>query len=182
MKKLSLALIVTVLLSTIAFGEDGKSILGYIDSTSFWVDMPVGWYNDQTVSKRFGTPFFLLPEGYSFENAPAVIYASSFRVSSTKEAMEEDISNFHSRDPETDILDAGTITSKSGRKFELKTFQSKKLKSQSNEAVAYLKEKEFILSIVLSAQGVQQYQRAYPTFKTMVESYELAKIKVIQRK
>jgi hypothetical protein len=55
------AAVITLAVCCVAVAQGPRSVLGYVDSTSFWVDTPDGWQADQATAKRVGAIFILLP-------------------------------------------------------------------------------------------------------------------------
>jgi len=167
-----------LVISTYAYCEDTeRSILGYIDNKAFWLNIPNGWYQDQKVAGKFGAIFFLIPSGYDFNNAPAVIYATSFKNKSAKQALLHDEEVFKAKDRDIKMSRPEIIKNKKGKNIVTREFESKVLRSQPFEVIAYIEEKGVTITVVASAFDKQNFDIILPEFKKMVASYELADIK-----
>lgn len=94
-----------VALCCAAAAQSPRSVLGYVGSTSFWVDMPDGWQADQATAKRLGAIFILLPGDSTFRSAPSLVIASVFHSVSVDAAMAKDKASFLARDPDIAVTD-----------------------------------------------------------------------------
>jgi hypothetical protein len=175
-----LILIFVFLFQQFAFTQKlDRSILGYQDDKSFWLDIPSGWYQDADIANRFGAIFFLLPDGYDFNNAPAVIYASSYKHMKLKEAISYDKEISKGKDPNIKISNEQYVISSKEKKITYLIFESKAQRSQPFEAVAYIEENDVVFTIAISALTKEAFMKMLPVYKNMLASYEIAGIKVI---
>jgi hypothetical protein len=183
MKFKLLVVLLLLLFSTSGYCESReRSILGYIDDISFWLDIPDGWYQDPKVAAKYGAIFFLIPSGYQFDNAPAVIYSSSFKKKSAKEAMLRDEEAFKTNDPNVKISAPEIFKSAKGKNIIIRIFESKVLRSQPFEAIAYIEEKNITITVVVSVFEKNNFDIILPYFKKMLSTYELAGLKVIDER
>jgi hypothetical protein len=175
-------LIFVFLFQQFAFCQElDRSILGYQDDKSFWLNIPSGWYQDADIANRFGAIFFLLPDGYDFNSAPSVIYASSYKNKKLKEAVSYDKMKFKEKDPNIKISDERLVKSSKGRNISYLVFESEMLKSQPFEAVAYIEENNVVFTIIISAFTKEIFSKMLPVYENMLASYEITDIKVIDK-
>jgi hypothetical protein len=154
-----------------AAAQGPRSVLGYVDSVSFWVGIPDGWQVDQATAKQLGALLILLPQNSTFRSAPFLVVASAFHNISVDAAMSKDKASFQARDPDIVISDESSITSEAGQQFSVREFRSAKLRNQPYETVAYAALGPHVLVLSYSAQTEPQYQAGLPAFQGVLKSY-----------
>jgi hypothetical protein len=164
---------ITLALCCLAAAQGPRSVLGYVESTSFWVDMPDGWQADQAAAKRVGAIFILLPADSTFRSAPFLVIASVFHSTSVDAAMANDKASFLARDPDIMVSDKQQIAAAAGQQFSVREFISAKLRNQAYETVAYVALGPHVLALTCSAQTEPQYQAALPAFQALLKTYAL---------
>ncbi len=178
MKKVIILLTIVFACTFTQAQENEKSILGYFEDSSYWVNMPNEFNNDPDTSKRFGTIFFLIPNGFNFNDAPAVIYSTVFKNKTVNSAIEEDVKRFKDEAPKLTVSKTEYFKSKAGNSIAVKEFINPSSRQQPYESIAYIQEDSHVVVIVVSAFSKANYEYVVPMFKKMLESYESAKIKV----
>mgnify|MGYP001544687094 CR=1 FL=1 len=177
-----IVLVLALFVQSSAFCQElDRSILGYEDDKSFWLNIPGGWNQDSDIANRFGTIFFLIPEGHDFNSAPTVIYASLYKDKKLKDAVSLDKKKFSQKDPEIAISEEYKIKTPKGKEIIYLVFKSKILKSQPYEAIAYIEEDGVVFTIALSALTEKVFQEMLPTYKKMLESYDVSELKVTDK-
>lgn len=163
-----------------ALAGEPLSILGYTRSVSFWMNIPEGWRSDSAAAKRLGAIFVLVPQRYTFDNAPAVMTASSYTKASVATAMATDRAAFIKHAPDIHIVNRNAIMTKAGGKFLVRQFRSHLLEKhgQGYESVAYHQQGPDTIVITLSAYTKSQYRKSLRTFVRFVETYEASSLKV----
>jgi hypothetical protein len=146
-------------------------VVGLIDSTSFWVDLPDGWQADQAAAKRLGAIFILLPADSTFGSAPFLVIASVFHSTSVAVAMAKDTAAFRARDPDLMVSDKAQIAAAAGQQLSLREFRSARLRSQAYETVAYVALGPNVLALTYSAETEPQYQAGLPVFQGLLKTY-----------
>lgn len=135
---------------------------------------PKGWHQDRGSSLKYESNA-LAPDGSSFSDAEAVIYARALSKPGTPKTLsvamliEEDKSEVHSQDPDMAIKPVEAIVTADGRKLPAFTFVS--AVQDTWEQVAYGEEGEYYLIFTLSARNEAAYQRALPAYLKLVRSY-----------
>lgn len=121
------------------------------------------------------------PEGYTFADAEAVIYANAVpkarrpKTTSLQQFIDEDKSTFLKRDPDLSTSQLTSLSDKSGRRFLIHSF---KPKDKGNwEQVAYSEEKdddgnEYYLVFVLSSRTESGYKNSIGAFHQFIATYE----------
>ena len=178
MKKVLLLLL---LLPSIVASET-NSILGYFEDRSYWLNMPQGFYQDGKAAQKIGAIFLLLPQGYDFNSAPAVIYSAVFSDKNVEEAIKSDVKKFLSQSPSLTVDDTKSIKSHDGKTIMIKEFINPASRQQPYESVAYIQEGNSVVTVVVSAFVKANYEYILPEYMAMVSSYESADVKVKHNK
>ncbi len=178
MKKIIFLLIV---ISINAYAEE-KSILSYFDDRSYWVNLPEGFYQDSATAMRIGAVFLLIPNGYDFNGAPAVIYSAVYSNKLVSEASKHDIGKFVGSSSEVKVRVSSVDTLSGKNEILINEFINPTSKQQPFESVAYVQEGESVVTLVVSAFAKQNYDYILPEFIEMVKTYESAGIKVKHNK
>ena len=174
MKKIFLLLF---LLPSIAVSET-NSILGYFEDRSYWLNMPQGFYQDGKTAQKIGAVFLLLPQGYDFNSAPAVIYSAVFNDKKVEEAINTDVKKFLSQSPSLTVNDSKSVKSHDGKTILIKEFINPASRQQPYESVAYIQEGNSVITVVVSAFLKSNYEYILPEYMAMISSYESADVKV----
>jgi len=169
-----------MILSFSSFGED-KSILGYFDDKSYWLNIPDGFYQDANNAARIGAIFLLIPDGYDFNSAPAIIYSAVYADKIAKDAISFDVDKFKSRAPQLTVKDTQKEISTTGKEVLFKEFIDPSSKQQPYEVVSYVQEGDSVVTVVMSAFQENGYKYLLPAFINMAKSYESSTIKVLNK-
>lgn len=157
---------------------DGMSGLIYGTDYSFWIDSPKGWLLDSKTAKDYGVNVVLYPEGFSFRNAPAVMYATILRKNvDIDEAMKEEAATYKDKYEDIKISKRPNITTKDDKTAHVQYYKGNR-KDQTDEAAAFIQENGFYVLIVLSARSENNFKNAYAAYEQLVKSYALSGIKV----
>ncbi|NVK38777.1 MAG: hypothetical protein HWE18_12695 [Gammaproteobacteria bacterium] len=174
MKKVFLLLL---LLPSIVVSET-NSILGYFKDRSYWLNMPQGFYQDGKTAQKIGAIFLLIPQGYDFNSAPAVIYSAVFSDKNVEEVIKSDEKKFIIQSPSLAVNDTKLVKSHDGKTIMIKEFINPASRQQPYESVAYIQEGSSVVTVVVSAFVKANYEYILPEFIAMVSSYESADVKV----
>jgi hypothetical protein len=156
-----------------------KSGLIYGDGYSFWIDAPQGWALDPETAKKYGVNVVLYQSGYSFQNAPAVMYTSKLKRSEhVEDAMKHEADTYKQRYKGIQISRRTPIKTKDNKTAFVQYYKGEK-QDQTDEAVAFIQERGLIVLLVLSSKSEKAFAVAYPSFENLVKTYSLANIKVI---
>ncbi|WP_028886854.1 hypothetical protein [Teredinibacter turnerae] len=178
MKKI---IFILIAISINTYAEE-KLILGYFNDRSYWVNIPEGFYQDAATAKRIGAVFLLIPNGYDFNGAPAVIYSAVYSNKLVSEASKHDVEKFGGSSSEVKVRESSVDTLIGKNKILINEFINPSSKQQPYESVAYVQEGESVVTLVVSAFVKQNYDYILPEFIEMVKTYESVGIKVKHNK
>jgi hypothetical protein len=140
-------------------------------------DIPEGWHEDQKTGNRLGVRIFL-PDGETFESAPAIIYALA-RQRNEGEDITASVSQHHEtwrrKAPEVTITFLEEVRRTDGSSFRLHQFVSK-ASPQPYERVATGFDKDmegnvFVIRLVLTAKSEEAMRRTEDIFRAMLMRY-----------
>ncbi len=149
----------------------------YADGFAFWVIIPKDWNLDKQTAIKVGIPALFVPDGWSFSNAPAVMYANCYKKTPDKNSnladfIRSDYEKFKTRNPSIQINDLGSIKTKDDKKAIIKSFVDPAGGEQAYEAVGYIDDVSIIAIVVLSTSHQKDFDKFLPVFREMVSSYE----------
>ncbi len=156
-----------------------KSGLVYGDGYSFWIDAPKGWVLDPKTAKEYGLNIVLFQDGFSFRNAPAVMYTSKLRrTESVEDAMKHEASMYNEKYKGILISRRPPVKTKDNKTALIQYYKGGK-QDQTDEAVAFIQENGLIVLLVLSAKSEKTFEEAYPAFEQLIKSYALSNVTVM---
>jgi hypothetical protein len=167
----SLLSAVLVAASIAANGAQGDtSILGYVGSSSFWMDVPRGWDSDPPTASKLKVIFVLTPAGSTFDSAPAFIMGSPHANSSVAEAMDKVRAGALSKDPAAQItalpsLEVGKST------ISLLEIRSSATRPHPLETVAFIPLQNNVVVVRLSAATEEPYNRGRAALTDVLKSH-----------
>ncbi len=135
--------------------------------------IPKGWHQDKEVSYEQSSNM-LVPDGATFANAEAVMYARALYKPGMPETktlgmfIEDDKKGYVKSAPSVVIKKVKPVSTGNGKKLETYSFTTE----QAHEIVACGEEKEYYLVFTVSAKSEEGLQAAMPTFKKVVGSYK----------
>lgn len=143
----------------------------------WWPKLPdiKGWHQELGQSQYFGFNA-LAPDGFTFKDAAAVMYAKASykpRDPETKTLaafIENDKVDFIRSDPGIVVAALAPLPTADGKK--LSSFTYFPTNGGNWECVSYGEEGEFYLTFVLSARSKAAYEKAFPSFKAMINAYK----------
>ena len=143
----------------------------------WWPELPIltGWQHDEGASREYAANV-VVPEGYTFSNAPAVMYGKALyksRMPGTKsvaELISNDRAEFEGDAPGVRIKELPDMRDGDGK--YLKCFSFSPLASGPWESVAYSEEGDFFLIFTVSAETSRALQAATPAFSSLVSHYK----------
>lgn len=143
----------------------------------WWPELtPVqGWHHDQGASLMYAISAEA-PDGYTFSNAVAVIYAKATykpRVPQTKSLemlIENDKAEFLSRDPTVRITEMKRLRTGNGNVLRSYTFIPEK--KGNWEEVSYGEEGDFYLLFVISSRTKKGLEKGLGAYKEFINHYK----------
>ncbi len=169
---LRLALLIFSLAVATASAADDQTGMVYGDNHAFFVTAPPGWVLDNQSGLRNGVHAAFYPQGSSWRDSPAVMYANGVGRSSGETLdsfIADDIQTFRGRSPQIQVKEGAPIKTKDGRIALVRYFSGDR--SGNHEAVAYIAEKSAIIVLALSARTQDAYQRSLQSFEELVRNY-----------
>lgn len=146
---------------------------------SFTLTAPKGWVLDDKSGRSQGLQAVFYPNGSSWKDGSAVMYENVHQKSdptkdTIKTVIDDDISDFKQASRTVKTVDADPIptrtdTRSANKKAVVKYFIDDQ--NGTNEAVAYVDEKDVVVMLVLSARNQQSFKASFPAFKEFVGSY-----------
>jgi hypothetical protein len=178
MKRATVALLLVVA-SVSASAEIEKLAVPSDDGFRFywWPKLPAvaGWLHDEATSLKL-TANVLVPDGSSFGDAPAVMYAKALykprspEIHSLQELIDSDRDAFEHDMPGLKIERLPDLTTGDRRHLIQLAFAPKG--EGSWERVAYGEEDDYYLIFAISAQHDADLKAALPAFETLVAGYK----------
>jgi len=143
----------------------------------WWPRLPVvaGWFHDEGASLKL-TANVLVPDGSSFGDASAVIYAKALykprspEIHSLQDLIDSDRDAFERDLPGLNIERLPDLTTGDRRQLVQLAFTPKG--EGSWERVAYGEEDDYYLIFAISAQHAAELKAALPAFETLVAEYK----------
>lgn len=135
-----------------------------------------GWHQDRKLSNSYGINA-QAPDGYTFANAAAVIYAKADykpRMPGTKSLemlITGDKQNFRAKDPTVVISEVDPLKTGDGKSLRSFTFFPKEKKGDW-EQVSYGEEGDFYLVFVVSSKTKEAFAKAVDAYKTFISQYK----------
>jgi hypothetical protein len=145
------------------------SILGYVGSSSFWIDVPDGWTSDPQTASRQKSIFVLMPVGSTFDAARALIIGSPYANLSVAEALEKVKASIISRDPAAEITALPALEVGKTR-FSLLEIRSSASSSQPFQTIAFLPLQNNVAVIALSARAEEPHRQGRGVLMDMLRS------------
>jgi hypothetical protein len=143
----------------------------------WWPKLPQikGWHQDRDFSYHYGVDA-LAPNGFTFSNAVAVMYANAAYKPRDPEAkslqmfIANDQHGFLSSDPGLKITELPPLTNGDGIKMRSYMF-APKVKGNW-EQVTYCEEGDYYLTFVLSSRSKSGFQRAHSAYFELISRYK----------
>ena len=140
-----------------------------------------GWHTDEKVNYSQGENGIntLIPDGKTFSNAPAIIYANAVykerydwkqKPSTLASFIDDDKATFRKRHKDIEIDELTPITTADGQ--TLKTFAFLRPADKNWDCVAYGEEEGYYLVFALSATSEDAYRSILPVFQDLVSRYK----------
>jgi hypothetical protein len=143
----------------------------------WWPKLPElrGWHQDRDQSFNYGFNA-LAPDGFSFVNAQAVMYAMAEykpRIPETKSLdmlIANDKKNFVASDPGIIVAEVGELTTGDGGKMRSLTFFPK---AKGNwEQVSYGEEDDYYLIFTLSSRSKEAFDKNQSAYQQPITHYK----------
>jgi hypothetical protein len=143
----------------------------------WWPKLPElkGWHQDKEMSLKYSANA-LAPEGHSFADAEAVMYATASykpRMPETKSLdmfIADDKEQFLGSDPSLTVTPCEALTTADGQKLRSFTFFPK---SGGNwEQVSYGEEGDFYLVFTLSSRSKEGFEKTQSAYRGLVAHYK----------
>lgn len=151
--------------------SDGTILLGR--HYSFVLNEPSGWIMDVKTAKSQHMEAVLYPEGSSWKQAVAVMYARVIYKDKTQNTVESvisnDIADFLKLSKASSVSDSPSLTTRDKKAAIIKAFYDGANKNY--ESVAFIDESKIVVILALSSRDKGRYEKSLPAFKALVSSY-----------
>jgi hypothetical protein len=143
--------------------------------SSFMLAAPKNWVMDSQSGAGAGLPAVFYPQGSSWSQGKAVMYANVWvKTNPAQETLEKvievDVKAFKDRSDKLKVTDGEALaTSKSDKKATVKYFTGDPF--GNHEAIAYIDEGKTVSMIVLSSRTREDFEKSLAAFKELVGSY-----------
>jgi hypothetical protein len=143
----------------------------------WWPDLAhiKGWHHEDGASMEYGVNAEA-PDGYTFSNAVAVIYAEAIykpREPETKSLamfIKNDKASFLAKDPAIEITEVDPLKTADGR--SLATYTYFPAKEGNWEEVSYGEEGDYYLVFVISSRTRPGFEKALPVYEGFIREYK----------
>jgi hypothetical protein len=139
------------------------------------LDPARGWHHDDGASWAIGANV-QIPDGFTFSNAEAVIYAKASykpripKTTSLDILIQNDKDDFLKHDPSMTITKVPSLKTKDGNALETYTFFSTNMGDW--EEVSYGEEGDFYLIFTISSKSHAGFLSVLPVFERYVAQYK----------
>lgn len=171
--------ILLTFLSATTHAELEKIVVKCDETVCFhwWPKLPAieGWHHDHESSLKYSYNA-QSPDGSTFENSDAVIYAKAlFKPSvpdlkTLEKVVDSDRQKFMTLDPATLVKEVQPLTASDGKQFKSFIFHSPS--KGSWDRVSYSEEGGFYLIFTLSSETDAGYQKAVAAYEKFIERYK----------
>jgi len=155
--------------------ENSNSGIIFFKQSSFLLSAPKNWVMDNRAGAGQGLPAVFYPQGSSWADGKAVMYANIWvkenpREETLEKVIAGDVKSFKDRSDKLKVTDAESLaTSDKDKKATVKYFTGDNF--DNHEAIAYLDEGKTVTMIVLSARTKEDFEKSLSAFKELVGSY-----------
>jgi hypothetical protein len=150
-----------------------SSALIATESQVFLVTPPSGWTLDSDAGRESGLDAVLYPDGSSWARAKTVMYAVGLPASEGERTLEEFIADHldaaRRRSPALTIRALDDVPMVDGRKASVRLLSGDA--HGSEEAVAFIREPQAVVMIVLTSHDHASFVRSRSAFAALVASY-----------
>jgi hypothetical protein len=140
---------------------------------SFVLKEPKGWKMDIETAKPQGLLVVLYPDGSSWKNAVAVMYARVIykdEVQSTiDKVISNDVADFLKLSKDSTVSDSPPLETRDKSKSISKVFYD--AANKNYETVTFIEDSKVVVILALSSRQRAEYDKALPAFKALVGSY-----------
>ncbi len=138
------------------------------------VEPPPGWFRDEGASRHYKLNAFA-PNGSSFADAPAVMYALAVEKSSLPEkSLAAFLGRGHpsaSGNGGTEVTPKPPLKTGDGQAFAAFRYAPRPGSKEQHETVAYGEEGDYFLVFVVSARTAKDHDAAYPSLVELLRGY-----------
>jgi len=142
-------------------------------SFSFVLKEPNGWTMDIETARSQGLQVVLYPDGSSWNNAAAVMYARVIDKdedqSTIDKVISNDVADFMKLSKESTVSDSPPLETRDKSKSISKVFYD--AANKNYETVTFIDGSKVVVILALSSRQKTEYDKALPAFKALVGSY-----------
>jgi hypothetical protein len=159
--------------------REPKTGMVYGKDLAFFITAPGGWVLDNESGVRQGLHAVFYPEGSSWQESKAVMYANAAPkggADTLEKFIEGDVEKFRENSPALSVTDDAPLPVDGKERVLVRRFSGGN--PPNFEAVAYVEEEKSVVMIVLSARTRKDFDDALPAFRRLVSSYRFLADKV----
>jgi hypothetical protein len=163
--------------------RDMNAGIVYGKDHAFAIKAPDGWVLDNQSGVRHGLHAVFYPEGSSWKESKAVMYVNGAGKSADdtlEKFIERDVAGYLKHSPGLKVLDDEALPVDGKERVLVKRFSGDR--AGAFEAVAYVDESKVVVTIVLHARTLKDFDDAWPAFRKLVSSYHFLSDKVVTEK
>ena len=163
--------------------QDSNSGLVYGENFSFWITAPKGWILDNESGKDQGLTVVFYPQGSSWKDSIAVMYANTSVKERPHQTLDDyiqgDLEKFKTESKNLAVHDSGSLETKDHKRAVIRVLSGD---AYGNfESIAYIEEPQIFVMLVLTSKDKPNWEKSRGAFNELVKSYELSPIKVINQ-
>jgi hypothetical protein len=149
----------------------GKGGLLYGQNYFYNLNTPDGWVLDNSAGVSQGLDAVFYEKGGSWAESTTIMYPQVWQKEgkSLQAILDDDIAKYKESFPSLQVTDLPDIMTKKGQRAVVKHFEGGA--RNQYEAIAYFDEPKVIIMVVFQAVKKDQYEKWFPAFRGLVESY-----------
>ncbi len=168
---------ITVFFCLVGQGASASSLIK-ASCFSFKLDTPVGWSLDTHYNIPANKLAIAMPYGQLIDDCTSVVYVSESNLFFAHQPLEHfiasDLGIQKKRVPDVILTSRYQLRTSQGLQVPVCTFKGDK--GKSHESVAYIREKDKVILIVLMSVSEHEMVKALPAFRKIVMSYRKASL------
>lgn len=168
---------ITVFFCLVGQGASASSLIK-ASCFSFKLDTPVGWSLDTHYNIPANKLAIAMPYGQFIDDCTSVVYVSESNLFFAHQPLEHfiasDLGIQKKRVPDVILTSRYQLFTSQGLRVPVCTFKGDK--GKSHESVAYIREKDKVILIVLMSVSEHEMVKALPAFRKIVISYRKASL------
>lgn len=180
LQRLLFLALLTVPSAVAASTPDSASVIVYGAHHAFFVDVPLGWYQDSQTLRDEGVCALFYRPGFKFDNAPVVMYVNTADLDrdGIDSFIQGDLETFRQDSPRLTVTPQPTLKTSDGS--SVRVLRLDHVGGTTSEFVGYLAAPTVMVVFVASGKSSRDLDREASAFVDLVRSYGwfTAKVKI----